>query len=74
MEIKIGFVESPRELVINAASDNDVQQQVTSALEAGEGILKLADQRGRNYVVRVSTVAYVEFGEGQPRAVGFASA
>lgn len=74
MEIKIGFIESPLELVINVAGHEELQQQVATSLKAGEGVLELADQRGRNYVVRVNTIAYVEFGEAQPRAVGFASA
>lgn len=74
MDVKIGFVDSPRELAIQAAAAEGLEQQVSDALEQGTGVLKLQDQRGRKYLVRTSTIAYVEFGEAQPRAVGFAGA
>lgn len=74
MEMKIGFVDSPRELVIQAQDAAAVEQEVNQLLEAGSGVLQVQDQRGRKYFVRVNTIAYVEFGEAQPRPVGFAGA
>lgn len=72
MDIKIGFSDSPRELVINLDSDQEaVVSQINDALNNNEATLQLADSKGRHYVVRSSQVAYVEVGIAAPRAVGF---
>ncbi|CAM3993042.1 hypothetical protein COFR110785_08360 [Corynebacterium frankenforstense] len=75
MELKIGFKDTPRELVIDAKGDaGAVSGEVRSALERGEGILELEDQRGQRYLLRVSEVAYAAVGADTPRTVGFAGA
>ncbi|WP_448853959.1 DUF3107 domain-containing protein [Corynebacterium frankenforstense] len=75
MELKIGFKETPRELVIDAKGDAEaVSGEVRSALERGEGILELEDQRGQRYLLRASEVAYAAVGAETPRTVGFAGA
>ncbi len=75
MDIKIGFVDSPRELVV---SSNDSQEEavtkVSAALKAGSGVLELEDNKGRRYLVRNDRIAFVEFGTNEARTVGFAGA
>lgn len=75
MDIKIGLVHTPRELVIssNDAAD-DVASKVTEALQASQPTLELNDQQGRRFIVDVSRIAYVEIGASETRRVGFAGA
>ncbi|WKD61781.1 hypothetical protein CCICO_08865 [Corynebacterium ciconiae DSM 44920] len=73
MDIKIGFNDSPRELVIatNTAQDQ-VLAQVKKVLEAEEpSSLTLDDDKGRTYVVCGSSIAYVEVGSAHAHPVGF---
>lgn len=75
MDIKIGFSDSPRELVINLESDQEaVVSQINDALNNNEATLQLEDSKGRRYLVRSAQVAYVEVGATAPRAVGFSGA
>jgi hypothetical protein len=75
MDIKIGFIDSPRELVV---SSNDSQEaavaKVSAALKSGDGVLELEDTKGSRYLVRNDRIAFVEFGSNAARAVGFAGA
>lgn len=72
MEVKIGVAESPRELVV--ASDqtpDEVQVLVDEALSSAGGTLKLADDKGRRYLIPASRIAYVEIAPYEGRRVGF---
>ncbi|NLU81949.1 DUF3107 domain-containing protein [Rhodococcus sp. HNM0569] len=72
MEVKIGLVDSPRELVITSEQTPDeVQKSVSGVLESGEGVLSLEDEKGRRYLIRAAKIAYVEIGVADPRRVGF---
>lgn len=73
MDIKIGFSDSARELVVvSNQTQDEVLALVTAALADDAGVLQLADDKGRQYVVRNSRIAYVEVGKNQARQVGFA--
>ncbi|MDP9851841.1 DUF3107 domain-containing protein [Corynebacterium lowii] len=75
MDIKIGFQESPRELVVHVADTGaDLKERIAQSLSSGEGVLELQGTKGRTYLVRNATVAYVDMGATTPRAVGFAGA
>ncbi|KQB84119.1 DUF3107 domain-containing protein [Corynebacterium oculi] len=75
MDIKIGFQDSPRELVVHVAEDNaELKARIAQSLSGGEGVLELQDAKGRTYLVRTATIAYVDMGTAAPRAVGFAGA
>lgn len=75
MDIKIGFVESPRELVITTdAKQEEVADQVTEALSNDAATLQLTDAKGVRYVIRARQIAYVELGTTTQRFVGFAGA
>lgn len=75
MDIKIGFADSPRELVISStASQEEIAGRVSEALANDSGVLDLSDDKGNRYIVRNSRIAYVEVGTQNARAVGFAGA
>lgn len=70
MEVKIGIVESPRELVIQSAdSVAEVEAAVRSALDGA--LLSLKDEKGRTFLVQSGKIAYVEIGPADSRKVGF---
>lgn len=72
MDIKIGLAESPRELVIRpAAGAEDVTAVVEQAIEAGTPVIKLSDDKGRNYLIRTDRIIYVEQGSATTHSVGF---
>ena len=74
MDIKFGFADTARELVISAAGDQaELTQKVNSAL-ADNSTLELEDDKGRKYLVRTDRVVYVEVGIAEKHAVGFAGA
>lgn len=75
MDVRIGIVQSPREIEVELADNADrdkVLADVESALDRGEGVLWLTDRRGRRVAVPVAKVAYVEVGAPTTeRRVGF---
>ena len=74
MDIKFGFADTARELVISAAGDQaELTQKINSAL-ADNSTLELEDDKGRKYLVRTDRVVYVEVGSAKKHAVGFAGA
>lgn len=71
MEIKIGVVETPKELSIDSEEPVEaITKAIHDAVQAG-GLLTLVDSRGRTFVVPSSRIAYVEIGPGTSRKVGF---
>ncbi len=71
MEVKIGIVESPRELVVSSdQTPDEVQKLVDASLNGGEPLLKLVDDKGRRFLVRADQIAYVEIAPAE-RRVGF---
>lgn len=72
MEVKIGIKDTPRELVVSSAqSPEEVEQQVSDTLAAGDGLLRLTDEKGRRYLVPADRIAYVEVAPADSRRVGF---
>ncbi|MGP8059680.1 MAG: DUF3107 domain-containing protein [Acidimicrobiales bacterium] len=76
MDVRIGIVQTPKELEVELADDADrdkVLADIESALTGSdEGVLWLTDRRGRRVAVPVAKVAYVEVGAPSPdRRVGF---
>ena len=73
MEVKIGIAESPRELVVSSdQTPDEIEALVSDALQSGDGLLRLVDEKGRRYVVRAAQIAYVEIAPADSRKVGFA--
>ncbi|MBK0870603.1 MAG: DUF3107 domain-containing protein [Saccharopolyspora sp.] len=72
MEVKIGVVDSPRELTVaSGQSQAEVESLVADALKTSDGVLALADQKGRRYLVPSAKLAYVEIGPAESQRVGF---
>jgi len=76
VDVRIGIVQTPKELEVELADDAD-REKVLADIEAAltgsdEGVLWLTDRRGRRVAVPVAKVAYVEVGAPSPdRRVGF---
>ncbi|OIH98121.1 DUF3107 domain-containing protein [Curtobacterium sp. MCBA15_001] len=71
MDIKIGIINSPRELAFETKqSAEDIEQAVSEALTS-QTHLSLQDEKGRKYVVAAAALAYVEFGAEEARRIGF---
>ena len=71
MEVKIGIVESPRELVVSSdQTPDEVQKLVDASLNGGDPLLTLVDDKGRRFLVRADQIAYVEIAPAE-RRVGF---
>jgi hypothetical protein len=71
VEVKIGIVESPRELVVSSdQTPDEVQKLVDATLNGGDPLLKLVDDKGRRFLVRADQIAYVEIAPAE-RRVGF---
>lgn len=74
MDVRIGVIQSPREIDIAVAEDTDpeaLRQEVEKALSSGD-MLWLTDRRGRQVGIPVEKLAYVEIGpRDSERRVGF---
>ncbi len=74
MDVRIGIVQTPKELEVELGEDVDRDKllaEIEAAL-AGDAVLWLTDRRGRRVGVPVAKVAYVEVGAPTPdRRVGF---
>nr|WP_245597124.1 DUF3107 domain-containing protein [Jiangella gansuensis] len=72
VEVKIGVHNATRELVLESAqSPEEIENTVRAALADANGLLDLADERGRRLLVRTEHLTYVEIGEPVERRVGF---
>ena len=73
MEVKIGVLHTPREIVLESTlSPAQVEDAVRDALKDSASVLSLVDEKGRRIVVPSGLVAYVEIAEADHRRVGFA--
>jgi hypothetical protein len=77
MEIRIGIVQSMKEIDVDLPEDADrdkVMKEVEQALNS-ETVLWLTDRKGRRVGVPSSRIAYVELGTpSSGRVVGFGAA
>ena len=72
MEVKIGIQNVGRELVLESAqSPEEVSKALAEAIKSDNGLLVLVDEKGRQIVVPVDKLAYVEIAEAESRRVGF---
>ena len=72
MEVKIGVKGAARELSLESAlSSEEIAVAVKAALAEAGGLLVLTDEKGRQVLVPVEKLAYVEIGEQSERRVGF---
>ena len=74
MEVKIGVLHTPREIVLESSQTPDeVEELVAASLKSGEGVLSLTDERGRKVIVPSALLAYIEIAQSDVRRVGFVS-
>ena len=72
MEVKIGVLHTPREIVVESAqSQDEVEELVAAALKSVDGQLKLTDDKGRLVIVPANLIAWVEIAQADVRRVGF---
>ena len=73
MEVKIGVTHANRELSLESSqSADDIRAAVSDALAADDGLLTLADDKGRTVYVPAAKLAYVEIVDASSRRLGFA--
>lgn len=71
MEIKIGIVDTARELTIDSNETVDeILKAVTDAIGTGN-LLVLTDSHDRKVLVPGGKLAYVDLGDPRERRVGF---
>jgi len=73
LEVKIGIQSVPRELVVETETPaEEIERDLTSALEGdGHSVFALAVAKGGKLLVPADKIAYLEFGAGEARRVGF---
>jgi DNA-binding transcriptional regulator/RsmH inhibitor MraZ len=74
MEIRIGIVQSMKELEVDLGSESNMDQVTRDVEEAlaGDTVLWLTDRKGRRVGVPSSRIAYVDLGSpAGERVVGF---
>lgn len=73
MDIRIGIVNTPRELLFQTTqSAAEIEKSIAEALANDAGTLRLEDDKGHIYVVASRNLAFVEIGQEKARKVGFA--
>ena len=74
MDVRIGIVQTVKELEVELADDTDretLQSEIDAALSA-ESVLWLTDRKGRRVGVPAGKIAYIEVGAPTAeRRVGF---
>lgn len=75
MEVRIGIVQSPRELEFETdAKPEEVRAAVETALSEGkQPLVGFTDNKGKQYLVPTASIAFVELGGDGGRRVGFVS-
>lgn len=72
MDIRIGIINSPRELSFETNQPAaEIEKIVATALESDAKLIRLVDDKGRVFIVPVETFAYIELGSESSRRVGF---
>ncbi|GAB3607152.1 hypothetical protein GCM10027413_25610 [Conyzicola nivalis] len=72
MDIRIGIINSPREINFESSQTaQEVETIVATALETDTKFVKLVDSKGKLYLVPVSGIGYIEIGSESTRRVGF---
>jgi hypothetical protein len=78
VDVRIGVVQSPKEIELELPEGTDADQitaEVEAAVGAESGVLWLTDRRGRRVGIPAARIAYVELNTTtDERRVGFGSA
>lgn len=72
MDIRIGIINSPREISFESASPAaEIQAAIAQALDSDARYFSLTDNKGTIFVIPVATFGYIEIGAENQRRVGF---
>jgi hypothetical protein len=72
MEVRIGVVYTPREIVLEMPDDADVAKTIETGLREENALMWLTDSKGRRVGIPTDKLAYVEIaGADADRKVGF---
>ncbi len=71
MEVKIGILSVPRELVVDTKSSSEEVERALSTAVADGAVFILADDKGGRVLVPADKIAYLELGGTEPRRIGF---
>ncbi|MBO0807418.1 MAG: DUF3107 domain-containing protein [Actinobacteria bacterium] len=71
MEVKIGIQTIPREFVVETSASREELEQSLAAAVADGGLFTLTDDKGGKLLVPADKIAYLEFGGGENRRIGF---
>lgn len=71
MEVKVGIVQTARELVVDTPASADEVQQALAAAVADSSVFELTDDKGRKVLVPAVQIAYLEIGDARERRMGF---
>lgn len=72
VDIRIGILNSPRELAIESSEPaDDVVAAITAAVEKGAPLVTLVDNKGKQFLVPTAAIGYVEIGSDSARRIGF---
>lgn len=72
IEVRIGVVESPKELILELEEDAEgLMNKVKAASAESGGMVWLTDSKGKQIGVSASRIAYLEIEPERPRKVGF---
>ena len=72
IEVRIGIVESPKELILELEEDTtELVDKVNAAIATGSGMVWLTDSKGKKVAVQANRIAYLEIEPERARTVGF---
>ncbi|MHB8262610.1 MAG: DUF3107 domain-containing protein [Acidimicrobiales bacterium] len=75
MDIRIGIVQSNKEIELELPDDQDrtkVLKDIEQILSNGDGVLALSDKKNRQVIIPASKIAYIEIeSASHDRRVGF---
>ena len=75
MDIRIGVIETPKELTVEMPDDADpgeLRDLVHHAITGGDAMMWLTDRRGRQIGIPSAKLAYIEIGSDEDtRRIGF---
>jgi predicted alternative tryptophan synthase beta-subunit len=74
VEIRIGILHAPREIVIESSETAEAIQTAVEAAIAAQATLQLNDEKGRVVLVPIANLGYIDIAAVESRRVGFGKA
>ena len=72
MDIRIGILNSPREISFETAqAPAEIEKTVAAALDSDAKYVRLTDDKDKVYIVPTASFGYIEIGSEVSRRVGF---